>query len=65
MNHPWLAMRDWPVSALDGNDAKKSAFSATSCTVVNSPSMVSAPVAEAAKKHGILDAKEGLPTKPN
>jgi hypothetical protein len=64
MDHPWLAMSDWPVSALYGNDAKKSTVSATSCAVVKSPSTVSAPVAEVAKKHGILDANEGLQTKP-
>src|SRR5437870_12181107 len=41
MNQPWLTTNDWPVSAFDGNEAKKSATSATSSTVVNSPSTVS------------------------
>src|SRR2546430_17333844 len=41
MNQPWLTTNDWPVSAFDGNEAKKSATSATSSTVANSPSTVS------------------------
>src|SRR6516165_12619685 len=41
MNHPWLTTTDWPVSAFDGNAARNTATSATSCAVVNSPSTVS------------------------
>src|SRR5262249_13654419 len=41
MNQPWLTTRDWPVSALLGKLAKSTATSATSWTVVNSPSTVS------------------------
>ena len=41
MNHPWLTTIDWPVSAFDGKAARNSAASATSWTVVNSPSTVS------------------------
>src|SRR5260370_38579050 len=31
MNHPWLTTTDWPVSAFDGNAARNTATSATSC----------------------------------
>src|SRR5262245_38763805 len=48
MNQPWLTTSDWPVSAFDSNAAKNSAASATSSTVVNSPSTVSL-------KHHIAD----------
>ena len=41
MNQPWLTMSDWPVSAFELKPAKNSAASATSSTVVNSPSTVS------------------------
>src|SRR5262249_22871394 len=41
MNHPWLTTKDWPVSALDPNAANSSATSATSASVVTSPSTVS------------------------
>ncbi len=41
MNHPWLTTIDWPLSAFDSNPAKNSVASATSSTVVNSPSTVS------------------------
>src|SRR5262249_11506439 len=41
MNHPWLTTMDWPVNAFEPNDARNSAVSATSSTVVNSPSTVS------------------------
>src|SRR5271154_2914809 len=41
MDQPWLTISDCPVRALDSNEAKKSAASATSSTVVNSPSTVS------------------------
>src|SRR5262245_2044168 len=41
MNQPWLTTSDWPVRALLSNPAKKTAVSATSATVVNSPSTVS------------------------
>src|SRR5664279_596088 len=41
MNQPWLTTSDWPVSALLGKLANSSATSATSATVVNSPSTVS------------------------
>src|SRR5215813_6191733 len=41
MNHPWLTTTDWPVSAFDGNAARNTATSATSCAVVNWPSTVS------------------------
>src|SRR5262249_26213540 len=41
MNQPWLTTMDWPVSALEWNEARNSAVSATSSTVVNSPSTVS------------------------
>src|SRR3954451_5038427 len=40
MCQPWLTITDWPVSAFDGKAAKKSATSATSSSVVNSPSTV-------------------------
>src|SRR5439155_16076075 len=40
MCQPWLTITDWPVSAFEGNAAKKSATSATSAKVVNSPSTV-------------------------
>jgi hypothetical protein len=41
MNQPWLTMSDCPVRAFELNAAKKTAASATSSTVVNSPSTVS------------------------
>src|SRR5262249_37937895 len=41
MNQPWLTTRDWPVRARLGKPAKSRATSATSATVVNSPSTVS------------------------
>src|SRR5262249_24941035 len=41
MNQPWLTTSDCPVSALLSKLAKNSAVSATSTTVVNSPSTVS------------------------
>src|SRR5437899_9598396 len=40
MCQPWLTITDWPVSAFEGKAAKKSATSATSAKVVNSPSTV-------------------------
>ncbi len=40
MHQPWLAISDWPVSALLSKPAKNSASSAMSSTVVNSPSTV-------------------------
>ena len=39
---PWLTMSDCPVNASEGNAAKKTATSAMSSAVVNSPSTVSA-----------------------
>jgi len=41
INHPWLTTKDWPVRAFDSNAANSSATSATSDSVVNSPSTVS------------------------
>src|SRR5215471_16623348 len=41
MNQPWLTTSDWPVNALLSKPAKNTAVSATSSTVVNSPSTVS------------------------
>src|SRR5262245_12076739 len=41
MNQPWLTTTDWPVSAVVGKAANSTASSATSPTVVNSPSTVS------------------------
>jgi hypothetical protein len=41
IDQPWLTIRDWPVNALELKPAKKTAASATSSTVVNSPSTVS------------------------
>src|SRR5262249_27259708 len=41
MNQPWLTTIDWPVNAFDPKDARNNAVSATSSTVVNSPSTVS------------------------
>ena len=41
MNHPWLTTTDCPVSAFEPKEARNKAVSATSSTVVNSPSTVS------------------------
>src|SRR5262249_17082552 len=41
MNQPWLTTSDCPVNALLSKPAKNTAVSATSATVVNSPSTVS------------------------
>ena len=41
MNQPWLTTGDCPVNALLGNAANRSAISASSSTVVNSPPTVS------------------------
>ncbi|WP_233417273.1 hypothetical protein, partial [Halovulum marinum] len=74
MTHPWLTISDCPVRALVGNAAKRCAISATSSTVVNSPSTVppsitllmtsSSEIPSSAACSGICLSTSGVRTKP-